>query len=138
MRGVPGINDISAEDHDRALQIMRQLRSSLDKTTFLQHLGSQSNYRLIGSFTPNLSGLIGIRVVETLARGRFMHVDDLVVAETFRGQGIGRALLSFAEAEARRLDCSAMFLDSYEDLLPFYRKLGYISHNSALVHKTLT
>ncbi|MGH8373573.1 MAG: GNAT family N-acetyltransferase [Gammaproteobacteria bacterium] len=138
MRGVPGIRDISTEDYDRALQIMRQLRPSLDKTTFLQHLTGQSGYRLIGSYTPNLSGLIGMRVVETLARGRFMHVDDLVVAETFRDQGVGRALLSFAEAEARRLDCGVVFLDSYEDVLPFYRKLGYISHNSTLVHKTLT
>jgi GNAT superfamily N-acetyltransferase len=135
MKGVPGIHDIAVEDYDRALQIMHQLRPSLDKATFVQHLTGSSGYRLIGSFTPNLSGLIGVRIVETLARGRYMHVDDLVVAETFRGQGLGRALLSFAAAEARRLHCTAMFLDSYQELLPFYEKLGYASHDSVLLRK---
>jgi GNAT superfamily N-acetyltransferase len=137
MMGVPGIHDIAAEDHDRALQIMRQLRPSLDKAAFLQHLRGQSGYRLIGSFTPMLSGLIGMRVVETLARGRYLHVDDLIVAESYRGQGIGRALMSFAEGEARRLDCSAVFLDSFGAVLPFYEKHGYASHDSTLVRKPL-
>lgn len=137
MMGIPGIHAISVGDHDRALQILRQLRPALDKSMFLQHLAGQSGYRLIGSFTPMLSGLIGMRVVETLARGRYLHVDDLVVAESYRGQGIGRALLSFAEGEARRLECNAVFLDSFEDLLPFYEKHGYVPHDSTLIRKPL-
>lgn len=138
MIGAPGIRELTPDDHDTGLQILRELRPALDKATLIRHLAAQPGYRLIGAFTPMLSGLLGMRVVETLARGRFMHLDDVVVAAVSRGQGIGRALMSHAEAEARRVGCVSVFLDSYENVLPFYRALGYAPLGSMLVHKRLT
>ncbi|HET7921476.1 MAG TPA: GNAT family N-acetyltransferase [Gammaproteobacteria bacterium] len=139
MMGIPGIRPIQSADHDAALRILRQLRPTLNATDFEARLARQAalGYRLIGSFTPQLSGVLGMRATETLARGHHLHVDDLVVDNPFRGQGLGRALLSFAEAEARRLGCVAVFLDSFENVLPFYQASGYAAHDSVLVKKSL-
>ena len=135
----PLIRPLTPADYAAALQLLRELRPQLEATTFTQCLTRQTaaGYRLIGAFAPELAGVLGLRPVETLARGRVLHVDDVVVTGRRRGGGIGRALMGFAEQEALRQGCQAMFVDSYADALPFYAELGYAPHGSVLVKKEL-
>ena len=42
-----------------------------------------------------------------------------------QGQGIGRALVEYAEAAARQGGCCRMVLHARETAVPFYEKLGY-------------
>jgi GNAT superfamily N-acetyltransferase len=58
--------------------------------------------------------------------GGWLQIDMLWVTEDRRGFGIGRALLSAAEAEAQRRGCRGALLDTFEwQAEPFYRKQGY-------------
>jgi GNAT superfamily N-acetyltransferase len=59
-------------------------------------------------------------------RWHWLWVDQLWIDERFRKQGFGEALLSAAEAEARRRGCTKAHLDtlSYQ-ARPFYEKLGW-------------
>ena len=52
---------------------------------------------------------------------------SLVVApEGGRGRGLGKDLLARAEAEARRLECRHMWLDTFAfQARPFYERLGF-------------
>jgi GNAT superfamily N-acetyltransferase len=50
----------------------------------------------------------------------------LVVPEQSRGQGLGRKLLSMAEAEAMKRGCHAAWLDTFEfQAKAFYEGMGY-------------
>ena len=50
----------------------------------------------------------------------------LVVPEQTRGQGLGRRLMSLAEAEAVKRGCHAAWLDTFEfQAKAFYEKIGY-------------
>ena len=50
----------------------------------------------------------------------------LVVPEQSRGQGLGRKLLSLAEAEAVKRGCHAAWLDTFEfQAKAFYERIGY-------------
>jgi GNAT superfamily N-acetyltransferase len=50
----------------------------------------------------------------------------LVVPEQSRGHGIGRQLLSMAEAEAVKRGCHAAWLDTFEfQAKAFYERVGY-------------
>jgi len=57
---------------------------------------------------------------------RWLFVQYLVVPEGQRGQGRGSELMLAAEAEARRLDCIGVWLDTFSfQARGFYEKLGY-------------
>ena len=56
----------------------------------------------------------------------WLFIQLLVVPEALRGQGIGRQLMSLAEAEASKRECSFVWLDTFEfQAKAFYERLGY-------------
>ncbi len=56
----------------------------------------------------------------------YLHVDLLFVPESMRGIGIGRQLMTEAEAEAMRRGCHAASLDTFSfQARRFYERLGY-------------
>lgn len=54
----------------------------------------------------------GFRVLENLAWGRFLYVDDLVTDEARRSHGHGEALFAWLVAHARAEGCDQLHLDS--------------------------
>ena len=58
---------------------------------------------------------------------RVLYIDDFCVAEEARGQGIGEALMDFAQNLARQKGCSKLTLTVWNDnagALRFYEGLG--------------
>jgi ribosomal protein S18 acetylase RimI-like enzyme len=139
MEGID-IRAVAEAELAAAFAVLHELREQLDHATFVARLQrqAQQGYRLYGAFLgPLLVGLIGMRPVETMARGRHLHVDDLVVAGGRRGQGIGQRLLEFAERQAREQGLAAVFLDCRRQAIGFYQKLGYTFHTAPLMRKGL-
>ncbi len=69
----------------------------------------------------------GILVLETHAD--HLLLDNLAVDPARHGQGLGRRLLAFTEAEARRRGYGAVELFTNEVMvenIAFYRRLGYV------------
>lgn len=67
------------------------------------------------------------RVMEMLAIGQHVYVDDLVTDSTTRSRGYGKAMLDWLKAEARRLGCGRLQLDSgsfRKDAHAFYMREG--------------
>jgi GNAT superfamily N-acetyltransferase len=80
---------------------------------------------------------MGMRPVDTLARGHHLHVDDLVVDAAHRNARIGEALMAFAERWAVEHGCTSVFLDARAEALRFYSRLGYAPHTATLVRKRI-
>lgn len=122
-----------------AYSVVSELRDKLGKVDFIAQVlrQQQSGYELIAVFDPEIVGVLGMRPVHTLARGWHLHIDDLVVCQKMRKKGIGRALLSFAEADAKDRGMNALFLDSVNDALGFYQDFGFSVHVVTLMRKPL-
>lgn len=75
----------------------------------------ETGYRVAASFEPgdeDAAAVAGFRVGESLHMGRHLYVDDLVTRTELRGRGHADAVLAWVEAEARRLGCTTLHLDS--------------------------
>ncbi len=135
---MPDVRPLTDDELPRAISLLTHLRDHLEVDRFLPAVLRQrrAGYRLAGAFIgPALVGVIGVRAVETLARGPHLHVDDLAVRPEHRGQGVGEALIAWAEDEARALGCVALFLDSRPDAIAVYERLGFAAHAAVSLRK---
>jgi GNAT superfamily N-acetyltransferase len=74
-------------------------------------------------------------------RGREAFVDELFIAESHRGRGLGREALEIAEAYCREAGVNALHLEverHREDALELYRRRGFTDHGRTLMTKWLT
>jgi GNAT superfamily N-acetyltransferase len=96
---------------------MRALRTQLtDAESFARHVDEvqrPEGYRLVGvSDGERVVAVAGFRVLNNLADGHTLYVDDLSTHPDARRRGHAGALLEWCEAEARRLGCDELQLDS--------------------------
>jgi ribosomal protein S18 acetylase RimI-like enzyme len=59
-------------------------------------------------------------------------VDNIAVDPRHQGTGVGRALLEYAEAEARRAGFDSIYLYTHETMsenLDLYRRIGYVEYD---------
>lgn len=62
-------------------------------------------------------------------RGDHLHIENVAILSALQGSGLGRKLLVFAEAEARRAGLAAIELYTNQKMtenLTFYPRLGYV------------
>jgi len=95
--------------------VLRQLRPHLSEDEYLELVRrmQRSGYRLAAA-TENGEVLCaaGFRIVEFLAWGRFLYVDDFVTTEDARSQGQGKRMLDWLASLAREEGCGQLQLDS--------------------------
>lgn len=96
--------------------VFQELRPQLvDAEAFADRVMRQreAGYRLVYRERDGaVCAAAGFRVGENLAWARFLYVDDLITGAAFRKQGHAQALMDFLYAEARRLGCGQVHLDS--------------------------
>ena len=98
---------------------MRELRPHLpSEAEFVSRVQRQARdgYRLLAAcIDDQVVGLAGYRPQENLIHGRFVYVDDLIVAASGRRAGIGALLLDRVSDECRRLQVPTLVLDTAVD-----------------------
>ncbi|HSH68435.1 MAG TPA: GNAT family N-acetyltransferase [Deferrisomatales bacterium] len=110
--------------------VMRELRPQVPESEFVSRVRSQerSGYRLaVVDDGDGIVGVAGFRIVENLAWGRFLYVDDLVVVDHQRSKGCGARLLAWLRERALAEGCQQLHLDSgvqREDAHRFYEREG--------------
>jgi GNAT superfamily N-acetyltransferase len=115
---MPEIRELAQGETARAARALLELRpqrrpaEALVARADAQRAGG---YRLFGSFEPgeeDAAAVAGFRVMETLAWGRLLYVDDLVTRADRRGRGHGGALMRRLAVEACQAGCEQLHLDS--------------------------
>ena len=95
--------------------VLSQLRPHLDREGFVEgveHL-MRSGYHL-AYFEPEnqIHAVAGFRLIENLAWGKYLYLDDLVTDENSRSRGYGRMLFDWLVEHARQNSCQQFHLDS--------------------------
>lgn len=111
-RIVPALTDQQIRS---CFSVMRELRPHLSEGEFVPRvrLQEQQGYRLVYLSDGGLvRSVAGYRLIENLACGRVLYVDDLVSAEPERSRGYGRALFEWLVEQALHHRCATLELDS--------------------------
>jgi GNAT superfamily N-acetyltransferase len=84
---------------------------------------------LVAEADGRVIGSLSLHAIPYLERtGRWARIESLVVDESARGTGAGRALIAAAEQTARRWDCLTVEVTSSRsraDAHAFYQQMGY-------------
>lgn len=81
----------------------------------VNRLQRPEGYRVVASFADGeeqAAAVAGFRPGNQLVRGFHIYIDDLSTRAAFRGHGHAGGLLDWIDAEARRLGCRQIDLDS--------------------------
>jgi len=105
----------SDDEIARCFAVMQQLRTHLVEGEFVPTVRRQqiNGYRLVYlEERGQVRSVAGYRLIENLANGRILYVDDLVTDAACRSQGYGKALLAWLVQRAREHGCRTLELDS--------------------------
>ncbi|RNF82407.1 GNAT family N-acetyltransferase [Montanilutibacter psychrotolerans] len=113
----PGIRNAHDETALRATwPLVSQLRPEFDEDRFVAQMLRQIDDGCRATVLYDENGepraFACWRVLEMLAVGRHVYVDDLVTDAAARSRGHGKAMLDWLKDEARRLGCTRLQLDS--------------------------
>ncbi len=95
--------------------VMHQLRPHLEEEQYLEFVRrlQRSGYRLtFATEGGEVRCVAGFRIVEFLAYGKFLYVDDLVTVEDARSEGHGKRMLDWLAGVARKEGCESFQLES--------------------------
>jgi GNAT superfamily N-acetyltransferase len=95
--------------------VMHQLRPHVAAADFVPRVRRQmaQGYRLLaGSVGGRVVAAAGFRLIEMLAWGKGLYVDDLVTDSAQRSRGYGEALMRWLIEHARQHGCEELHLDS--------------------------
>jgi GNAT superfamily N-acetyltransferase len=100
---------------ERCFRVMSHLRPHVAATEFVPRVQAQQKQGFRLAYLEDEGDVVavaGYRVMDMLASGRTMYVDDLVADEKRRSRGYGKALLDWLQARAREEGCATFSLDS--------------------------
>ena len=129
----------SCDEIIEAFPIMKQLRSHLDESTYLElvlEAQEVDRYKLLALFDDEkIVAVTGFKPMTTLYYGRFVWVCDLVTDTTIRSKGYGEKLLTYVHEWAMENKYESVALSSgvqrtdahrfYEDRMN-YEKVSYV------------
>ena len=130
------INTIELSDLEQYASLYEELFGS--KTNLYQlekmiiKISSNPDYILIKAIDDNkqlLGSVMGITCIDTVGECQpFMVLENLVVSEKSRRQGVGKKLVSYIEELARKRNCYFIMLMSLakrKEAHMFYESIGY-------------
>jgi GNAT superfamily N-acetyltransferase len=118
------IREIQAGEGALVAEVLHALRQHLAVEEIPDLVDAQraEGYRVAGSFAgDSVVAAAGFRLSTSLGIGRTIYIDDLVTLPAARGAGHARGLLDWVAAEAARLGCSYVHLDSATQRHPAHR-----------------
>ncbi len=129
-------------DIERCFPIMVELRTALTPDGFVARVQRQRDlYGFKLAYLEDggeVKAVAGFRVMENLAWGKFLYVDDLVTAAAARSQGYGDKLFDWLLDYARAEGCEQLHLDSGVQRFEAHRfylrkRMSISSHHFAML-----
>jgi glucosamine-phosphate N-acetyltransferase len=64
--------------------------------------------------------------------GKVGHIEDVVVRKEYQGKGVGKKMVNTLLKYAEKKGCYKTILDCTDDLIAFYKNLGFKRHSNSM------
>lgn len=78
------------------------------------------------------SGTLNIEYKFTHDGNKVAHIEDIIVDQNHRGQGLGKMMVNHLVAEAQNMNCYKVLLSCSNHLKQFYQNLGFVNKNNEM------
>jgi GNAT superfamily N-acetyltransferase len=95
--------------------VMAELRPHIVQEKFVPQVRRQQKHSYCLAYLEDegaIQAVVGFRIAESLAWGKYLYVDDLVSRAPRRSHGYGRELFNWVVEFAKSEGCEALHLDS--------------------------
>lgn len=132
------IRKFELDDLDKVYELMNilyegKLKYDKFKNIYKLKLQDQNSYYIVAIENDDIVGVLTSELQEKLHRERLqLFIEDLIVEESKRNNGIGKALIENAINFAKDNNCEVVELTSYKDNIKahkFYENNGFINHS---------
>ena len=128
----PAIRELTTSEFPLILPLIGKHNAKIAQEELQRRLEEMipKGYHCIAACDENgtIVGIAGYWLFSRFYSGLYMDVDNVVVDEALRCDGIGAAMMDWLEDHARQLGCKSVMLDSYVTLArahKFYFRRGY-------------
>lgn len=115
---------------------------SFDEYMKLLELMIPHNYRQVVVYDgEKAAGVSGYWICAKIYSGKYIEIDNLVIAKEYRSQGIGKLLVDWILEEGRLRGCHTALLDAYVENFKahkFYYREGFIARGFHYLKKLST
>jgi ribosomal protein S18 acetylase RimI-like enzyme len=97
-------------------EVLTELYPSLEIEAYRNELTFmvQHNYsQVVVKESEAILGVSGVWIGNKLWCGKYLEIDNIVVSEKARSQGVGNMMVDYLVSKAQALGCTMMALDSY-------------------------
>jgi len=104
------------EEMLKYILVLKELYPSLTPEEYATELDQMlpHNYGQVGVFEEERClGLSGFWIGTKLWCGKYLELDNIIVSEKSRSQGVGKLIFDFLHKKALEHDCTMLSLDSY-------------------------
>jgi len=120
---------------------------TLDSLRKTSHIDKKSAEMIFDKINSNPDYLIAVAVLEgkvvgatTLLietkfihdGGKVGHIEDVVVEKNHQREGIGEKIITYLLEYAKKQGCYKTILDCTDEVMPFYKKIGFKHNSNAL------
>lgn len=105
----------SIQDIENSYPVIAQLRTTLKKSEFIERVQRQQKKEYKLAYIKDKGKIVavaGFRILENLAYGKFLYIDDLITDNENRSKGYGDKLFGFLVKYAKKEKCKELHLDS--------------------------
>jgi GNAT superfamily N-acetyltransferase len=122
-------------------KLLTQLSPQVNKKEYDRMLREMlgQGYRMIGVFDGNKCvGISGFWIATKFYCDKYLEPDNVVIDKKYRSKGIGKLILDWLTAEAKRNNCKTIILDAYVENFQahhFYYREGFIARGFHFLKK---
>lgn len=129
------IREFCHNDKDGVLECLKEVWSitSIDDEFLHNYLETQ-NLLYVIDLDGEIAGCATLHLQKKLIRNGSISglIEEVVVKEKYRDQGLGKTLIKHLTSEAEKIGCYKVILSCYPERIAFYERCGFFNETTTM------